>query len=343
MRWAGWLLAFWVACGGSGNGGGGSSAVVIPDGGGPPDGGVASDCEGLVPAPPGAAIAFDVPSNANDPMTCGPSTVDAAGTIAVSAPTVSHPVQWKGFGANGETGGTFDAPSLLPQSKGFMGVSGQVSFVTLWDWYGSTELKSTAATVVGPAFGSGGIALSANSASLTITKVDAGGEEVVSVSLPGSFAPRAAAQDASGAVLALTGSGTEVSGIWIDLAKGTGGQPFTVGTGTTVRARPLLGDGIAIQLDGHWTGIALPGASTLGPAPAWLGDAADFVSARAGKAYAVMPKTGNALGIVSAQGSSCGSVTFPGVTNVSVGIEGTVVGSTGAAGCTKYVWRGALR
>jgi len=345
MRWAGWLLAVWVACGGSGSGGGGGgSEVVTPDGGAPPDGGVAADCAGLVPAPPRTAIAFDVPSNANDPMTCGPSTVDAAATIAVSAPTASHPMQWKGFGANGETGGTFDAPSLLiPQTKGFMGVSGQMSFVTLWDWYGSRALSGTAATSVGPAFDSGGIALSADSTSLTVTKVDAAGDGIASVTLPGAFEPRAAAQDAAGAVLALIGSGTTVSGIWVDLGKQSAGQSFAVGIASAVRARPLLGGGVAIQLDGRWTVVAQPGDSTLRPAPAWLADSRDFIGARAGQAYAVMPKTGNTVGIVSAQGNSCGSVIFPGVTDVSVGIDGTVVGSTGTAGCTKYVWRNALR
>ena len=57
MRWAGWLLAFWVACGGPGSGGGGGTDVVT-DGGVGTDGGVATECVGLVPAPSGTAIAF---------------------------------------------------------------------------------------------------------------------------------------------------------------------------------------------------------------------------------------------------------------------------------------------
>jgi hypothetical protein len=276
-------------------------------------------------------------------MTCGLATVDEAGTIAVSAPSVSDPLQWKGFGPNGETGGTFDAPALLlPQTRGFMGVSGKISLVTIWDWYGN-RVFGIAATTVGPAFGEGAIALSADTASLTVTKVDGVGDGVASSKVSGSFTPRSAAQDASGAVLALTGSGADVSGIWIDLAKETSGPVFTVGTATNVRARPLLAGGIAIQLDGRWAGVAQPGESTLRSAPAWLAETADFIPARAGKAYAATPRTGNAVGIVSAQGNSCGSVRFPGVTNVSVGIDGTVVGSTGTAGCTKYVWRNALR
>ena len=343
MRWAGWLLAFWVACGGPGSGGGGGTDAVT-DGGVGTDGGVAAECVGLVPAPPGTAIAFDVPSNANDPMTCRDSTVDGAGSIVVSAPTLSHPLHWVGFGANGAYAGTFDGPpSIFPQPRGFLGVSGEISFVMLWTVDGGGEPGSTAATALGPAFGSGAIALSADSTSLTVTKVDATASGIASTSVAGSFMPRGAAEDSSGAVLALTGNGSAVSGVWVDLAKQTAGQPFVIGTATTVKARPLLGGGIAIQLDGRWAGVVRPGESTLRPAPAWLGDSRDFISARGGNAYAVMPNTGNSLGIVSAQGNSCGSVAFPGVTAVSVGIDGTVVGSTGTAGCTKYVWRNVLR
>jgi hypothetical protein len=345
MRWAGWLLAFWVACGGSGGGGGGSN--VVTDGGAGTDGGVAPECAGLVPAPPGVAIAFDVLSNANDPMICGASTVDGAGSIVVSAPTQTHPAHWVGFNPNGAYAGTFDGPpAVFPQPEGFLGVSREISFVILWTVDGGGEPGNTAATAIGPAFGSGAVALSADSSSLTVSKVDvhdAQVNEVASATIAGTFTPRTGAEDSSGAVLALTGSGSAVSGIWVDMARQTAGQPFAVGTATSVKARPLLGGGIAIQLDGRWAGVARPGESTLRAAPGWLGDSRDFISARGGNAYAVMPNNGNVVAIVSAQGNSCGSVAFPGVTAVSVGIDGTVVGSTGTAGCTKYVWRNTLR
>ena len=344
MRWAGWLLAFWVACGGTGSGGGGGSDVVT-DGGVVTDGAVAADCVGLIPAvPPGTAIAFDVPSNANDPVTCGRSTVDGAGFIAAFVPSQTKPQQWMAFDPNGMRWGTFDVPTeLFAQPKGFMGLSGAIEFVTLWDSGGSGPPSSTAATAIGPAFGTGAIALSADTASLTVTKVDEHVDKVASATVAGTFAPRTAAEDSSGAVLVLTGGGSAINGTWIDMAKQTAGQPFAVGTATSVKARPLLGGGIAIQLDGHWAGVVRPGEAALRPAPAWLGDSRDFIPARGGNAYALMPNSGNAVGIVSAQGNSCGSVAYPGVTAVSVGIDGTVVGSTGTAGCTKYVWRNALR
>jgi len=344
MRWAGWLLAFWVACGGPGSGGGGGGSDVVTDGGAGTDGGVAAECVGLVPAPPGTAIAFDVPSNANDPITCGLSTVDGSGFIAAFAPSQTRPQQWMAFGPNGMRWGTFDAPAeLFAQPTGFMGLSGAIEFVTLWDSGGSGKQSSTAATAIGPAFGSGAIALSADSTSLTVTKVDDTASGIASTIVAGSFMPRGAAEDSSGAVLALTGNGSAVSGIWVDMARQSAGQPFAIGTATTVKARPLLGGGLAIQLDGRWAGVVRPGESALRPAPVWLGESRDFIPARGGNAYAVMPNTGNSLGIVSAQGNSCGSATFPGVSSVSVGIDGTVVGSTGTAGCTKYVWRNVLR
>src|SRR5207248_9899405 len=137
MRWAGWLLAFWVACGGPGSGGGGGTDVVT-DGGVGTDGGVAAECVGLVPAPSGTAIAFDVPPNANDPTTCGLSTVDGLGFIAAFAPSQTRPLQWMAFGPNGMRWGTFDAPAeLFAQPKGFMGLSGAIEFVTLCDSGGS--------------------------------------------------------------------------------------------------------------------------------------------------------------------------------------------------------------
>lgn len=130
---------------------------------------------------------------------------------------------------------------------------------------------------------------------------------------------------------------------WVDLGRATSGPSFRAGTGSSARALPLLGSGIAVQIDGRWVGVAEPGESTLRPAPAWLGDAADFAPIRGAKAYAIVPPSGGVIAIVSSQGNACGTVAFPGVNGAAVGLDGTVVGSTGASGCTKYVWRNALR
>ena len=217
--------------------------------------------------------------------------------------------------------------------------------MALWDDYGvmwNPYASPSTDVVLGLAYGPGVISVSATSAQSTVRKHDAQALEVVSATVPGAYVPRGAAEDASGAVLVLTGAGTEVSGLWVDLTRGTSGQPFAIGTATSVFARPLLGGGVAVRLDSSWAGMMTPGDSTLHPAPAWLGGSSDFVPVRAGKAYALL-KAGNAVDLVSVQGNACGTVTFPGVTSVAIGLDGSVVGSTGQQGCTKFVWRDVLR
>jgi len=347
MRWAGSLLCFSVglmACGGRAPADAvdaGSNPVVRPDGGS--DGGPAADCDGVVPPQPGSAIALDVPAVNGE--TCAAAGVDGDGNVVADAES-SSATKWYVFYPSGvKTGGSFFSPVLFAQPKGFIGLSaGPDSFmVTFWDFYAAQSFPGTVAAVMGPAFGFGVISLSATSMELTVHKHDAQAFEIPPArTVPGAYVPRAAAEDASGLVLALTGSGTEVSGLWVDLTKGTSGRPFSVGSGAAVSARPLLGGGVAVRLDSSWAGIIQPGESTLRPAPAWLGDSSDFVPVRAGKAYALL-KAGNTVDLVSAQGNACGKVTFPGVSSVAIGVDGSAVGSTGQKGCTKFVWRDILR
>jgi hypothetical protein len=194
-----------------------------------------------------------------------------------------------------------------------------------------------------PAQGDGAIVFSADSAGLTVRRLDGSLAEMERVTVPGTFTPRGGAQDASGAVLALVGQGSSVSAVWVDLAKGTSGTPFPLGSPTNVLARPLFGGGVAARLDGHWSALLQPGDSTLHAAPAWLRDGADIAKVRAGKAYAIVPAAGASVDLVSPQGNFCGTMPFPGVTGVSVGVDGSVVGSSGQSGCTKVFWRNALR
>jgi hypothetical protein len=349
MRWAGswWTGVFCsvsVACGGGSPSG--SPALTIPDGGSP-DGGPQADCSGLLPAAPGPAVTFDVPANPGE--ICTTAIGDGEGVIAADAqPRSASLKRWFEFSPPyGSHSGSFEAPEIIAQPKGFIGLYGAPVNVTLWDSGGSVvypaPVGAAGAVVLGRAFGSGVISLSPTSTILTVRKHDAGAVELASAIVAGAFTPRAAAEDASGVVLALTGSGTTISGLWVDLAKGTAGQSFPVSSGSTVSARPLLGGGVAVQLDGRWAGSVAPGESVLRPAPAWLDNAADFTPVRGGKAYALFPQSGNVIGIVSPQGTSCGSVTFPGVSNVSLGLDGSAIGGTGARGCTKVVWRNVLR
>jgi len=317
----------------------GSNPVVTPDGGS--DGGPAADCSGVMPPAPGSAIAIDVPAVNGE--ACNATAIDSEGAVAADAES-SSPTTWFVFGTNGTRTGTFRSPVLFAQPKGFIGLSAgkDALMVTFWDLNAEPTVSGAPAAALGPAFGSGVISLSATSTELTVRKHDPPGLEGPSATMPGAYVPRGAAEDASGAVLALTGSGTELSGLWVDLTKGTSGRPFSVGSAAAVIARPLLGGGVAVRLDSSWAGIIQPGESTLRPAPAWLGDSSDFVPVRAGKAYALL-KAGNTVDLVSVQGNACGKVTFPGVSSVAIGVDGSAVGSTGQKGCTKFVWRDILR
>ena len=350
MRWAGWWWAgvfcsVSVACGGGSPSG--NAAITIPDAG-PADGGPQADCSDLLPAPPGAAVTFDVVGNPGE--ICTTAIGDGEGVIAGDSQPASESLKrWFEFGPPyGGRSGSFQAPGIIAQPKGFIGLYGApMVSVSLWDSGGrvmpTAPVGEAGHVVLGRASGSGVISLSASSTELAVRKHDAEANEVASATVSGAFTPRAAAEDGSGVVLALTGSGTTISGLWVDLAKGTAGQSFAVGTGSAVAARPLLGGGVAVQLDGRWAGSVAPGESALRPAPAWLGNVADFVPVRGGKAYALLPQSGNVVGIVSPEGTSCGSVTFPGVSNVTVGLDGSAIGGSGTRGCTKVVWRNVLR
>ena len=297
------------------------------------------DCGGLMPPAPGAAVTFDVASSG----ACGATNIDGAGITICRVQST-----WLEYLPNGTRSGTFGAPpDLFAQESGFIGVFGSAApfTVALWSQGGKEQLSDVTgdAIAVGPASGAGVVAVAANSGTLSVEKLDASGNEITSTDVTSSATPMGAAEDATGAVLALTSSGASVTGFWVDLTRKTAGQPFAIGTASAVVARPLLGSGVALQLDGHWAGVLHPGETTVQPAPTWIGNAADIVSVRGGNALALVPQTGNRVEIISPKGNSCGFVTFPGVSTVSVGVDGSAVGSTGTGGCTKLVWRNALR
>ncbi len=355
MRWAGWwAMSFLVvACGGappSGTSDAGGGAITSPDAGIPgTDAGTPADCAGLLPAGPGGAVTFDVPTNPGD--ACIGSLADGQGVVAAGVQPAAGPRRWVEYGAPyGSAQGTFESPWILPQPKGFMGLfvdSNSQATVMLWDSGGGivgtpTPIGNAGSVVLGPTLDAGVISLFAGPTTLTVRKHDAEAGEMASTTVNGAFTPRAVVEDASGAILAVTGSGTALSGFWVDLVKNTSGPPFSIGTGAAVLLRPLLGGGIAVQIDGAWAGATQPGDAALRAPPAWLGTASDFVPIRAGKAYALIRPAGS-VGVVSAQGSACGGLTFPGVTSVSIGLDGSAVGSTGSSGCTRYLWRNVLR
>ena len=359
MRWAGWWAVLFcaIACGGGSSGPsdpGGGGAVTGPDGGvvdaGPSDAGSPPDCAGLVPAGPGGAVSFDVRTNPGD--TCTGSAIDGQGVVAAGVQPAIQPQRWFVFAAPyGQSSGNFEAPSIIPQPSGFMGLDVsplQAATVVVWDGNGGiapgctpSPVGNASSVVLGRSIDAGVISLSATPAGLTVRKHDAHAGEVASTTVSGAFTPRAVVEDASGGVLAVTANGSALSGFWVDLAKGTAGQTFPIGSATTVALRPLLGGGVLVQLDGAWAGVMNTGETALHAVPSWLASATDLVPVRGGKAYALIKGAG-AVGIVSAQGSSCGSVTFPGVSSISIGVDGSAAGSTGSGGCTRYLWRNVL-
>lgn len=351
MRWAVWLLLGAVACGGghavSADPDAGVGSVVVPSdaGTGGVDAGPSADCAGLVPASIGQAYAVDV-TTATATDVCAFTTSDGHGVIA----TQTGGGSWGEYTSSAKTGSFSTAtPQIVPQSAGFVGLYSNSSGVVVAEFDEGGVFAhvatggQTGMIALAPVDGDGILVFTGDASGLTARKLDGSLVETGSATVAGTFVPRSGAQDASGAVLALIGSGNAVSGIWIDLARGTAGAPFAIGTGTQIAAVPLLGGGVAIQLDGHWAALLEPGQSTLHPAPAWLRDGAQLAVVRGGAAYALVPATGDGIDIVSPQGNACGTVTFPGANTLALGRGGAVIGSTGARSCTKIFWQNALR
>jgi hypothetical protein len=359
MRYAGWGAVVFAlcACGGAGapvvvttgDGGGGST---LPDAGdaGPGDAGPGADCNGIVPSSAGSALAFDVPESIG--MSCVFATSDGQGIVAVEShdagttPVPNDQVRWFTLEQNGSyQKNSFQAPfALFPQPSGFEGYSS--SWVNLWDNGTMKYAPVEQGAAVGPAFDrSGTVAAGATASGITVHRIDALASEVARASASVGGTPWAAAEDRSGAILAVVvQSGGAAKGVWFDLAKGTAGAAFDLGAAAhDAVARPLSSGGIAVRLDGHWVATVQPDATQTSAAPAWLRDGSDFALARGGKAYAVTQNGSSAIEFVSTQGNACGSMTFTGAGNLSVGADGTVIGGTGTGGCTKVFWRGALR
>jgi hypothetical protein len=257
-------------------------------------------------------------------------------------------VSWHEFDARGISAGAFTGGFVLaPQAAGFLGIltsTGSVD-VASWDSSGNTKnlvpfSSSSAPLAAAAGFPSGIVVLQNGGSGILVTSFDSSGNSVASVTVTAAANETvlAAAQDQTGPVLAVLSSG---QGVWVDLAAGTSGARFSLGsTSSAAVARALIGGSVAVRLDGHWTAIVNPSNSILLPVPAWMTDGSDFVIAR-GKAYAVTSGT-NVISLAVGH-TTCGSISMPGVTSASVGIEGTVIGSSGTAGCSKVFWSKLLQ
>ena len=353
MRWAVWLMvAGLLACGGSHSGQGSSDAgpTGASDGGsgaGGPDAGSSADCAGVVPSSLGSAFTFDV--NAGTSGSCSGATGDGAGTLAVRAVVSGQTIPtWSERDPRGSGTGAFDAYSAAAQAQGFVALTETSSrrYLQFFDAGGGVgnppvppvEVESDAFVAAG--WHGGAVVVSTTSAGLRVRRFTSDLNETASAVIPGSYTVRGGADEASGAVLALVGSGSAVQGLWIDLLKGTASAPVALGSATSVLARALVGGGVAIRLDGRWASLIFPSASSTA-APPWMAQDTDFASVRGEKAYAVLHGSG-AADLVSVTGTSCGTVKFPAV-DLAVGLDGTVIGATSASGCTKVFWPALLK
>lgn len=353
MRWAVWLMVagLW-ACGGSSSGQGPSDAGPTgnADGGSGAagsDAGPSAECASFVPSSLGPAFTFDV--NAGTSGSCSGATGDGAGTLAARAVIPGQAIPtWSERDPRGSSTGAFDAYAAAPQAQGFVALTetSPRRYLQYFDAGGGVgnppvpPVGVESDAFLAPGWHGGAVVLSTTSAGLRVRRFTAALNETASAIISGSYTVRGGADEASGAVLALVGSGTSVQGLWVDLAKGTAGAPVPLGSATSAIARSLVGGGVAIRLDGRWASVALPSGS-ITAAPSWMAQDTDFAPVRGEKAYAVMHGNG-AVDLVSIQGTSCGASKFPAV-DLAVGLDGTVIGATAANGCTKVFWPALLK
>jgi hypothetical protein len=341
MRWAGWALAIGLcACGGQRA----KTDSSSPDGGGPigvgsSDAGTQStdDCTGAVPSslPKAQAISLTAPRG----YTCGGAAGDGSGTVVASLVSPAE-IDWIENGPQGY--GIFSGPAtLVAQSNGFFGFHGAPASLTVYWWNSGGDVQGLSAPFDGSAGallvasnGDGAVALVQQGGAVLVQAYDAQANAAASHVATAGSALLAGAHDASGPVLVVTAG---ISALWVDLAHGTATDAFAIASGSAAIARPLIGGGVAVRVDGHWVGIARPGQTSLDPALPWMTDGSDFVPIRSNKAYAVI-SPGSSLVTVAVGHTACGAITLPGASSALVGADGTAIGDANSDGCTKAYW-----
>jgi hypothetical protein len=128
--------------------------------------------------------------------------------------------------------------------------------------------------------------------------------------------------------------------------------------------RPLIGGGLALQVDGRWTHTFASGFTVPQAAPSWLARRSGQLEiVRGGRAYALMPPHPMApvcsqqVEVLAPDGTSCGALTFETpegacVTSpLSLGADGSILqqqllahpDEEGRNGCTQKWWPQILR
>jgi hypothetical protein len=331
------------------------------------------DCAGMMPSnlPESRTVLIGHPQG----VACGHVTVDGLGNVA-AAVEGSGGGLWHVFNPEGVELGTFGSTTidLMPQSIGFQGLWRECHDVDCNDYPSSWQPDGTrrinrrgiyttlyqshleriqdggSQILVIPWYEVSGLPI-------TLIRLDAAGmstaeSDVVRVNETGRWV--VGAVDLNGLTLLVFMDGARLGFGENDLAArwydGTGlpiSDYFVLWTSEGTRSnpwlRPLIGGGIALQIEGNWVAMSPGGKAVSTAVPDWLAARSNFdiEIVRGGRAHALIPKwpvpDRSTIPLYSPTGSHCGDATFP-QPNVTVGIDGTVISSTGDDACTITWW-----
>ena len=344
------------------------------DAGSPPDAGAAdagvdggtaaSDCDGLLPPPPGAPLEYRWAKQDLNVGRCLPAESDGTGHLALWWQHDYQPHESRYLfldPATGAAAGSYQGVNLelIGQASGFIGgdcygAQCQEDYVVL----GPTGDLIYKSAIGGPSTGgqandpTGGmvhVRLAQGSAGVTvlIDALDAAGTVRWTNALPDLFTSPPGtplAVDRKGNVLALWPGDSRYgahtwAGQWFDHAGAAGAVFRALSTGNPGAFFERTGDGLFLAGTGGWLGQFEPLGTTLLPAPAWLAARPDtrLHVVHGGRGYAVLPAPGpsascaQAIEVISPSGKLCGAPIFPvgggacTTSGITVGYDGSVL------------------
>jgi len=306
----------------------------------------------------------------NVAMEAHPSRDNAGLTPSQSSRSLVHWFQFRSDGSR--VGDTIASYGLFPQGSGFIS--------TWWDggppkeyvryWSGDGQIRDNRNEPFGSDDVPGMMGRAFRAGVLTATGSDSGFQErfitfrrfgpsgtlefKVQKQIPigGAVIGVAESGEFGRPTVAFILAGSDLYAYWAELdpppVGGRQGDEKLIATGVNrddFIAHPLGGGRVAVRINGVWAGVLMKFETTLAPAPAWLADHPDhdFAIVRGERGYALTQSGRSSIELISNQGNSCGTVTFPEVGGVSTGADGTVIGASGAGGCTKKWWPALLR
>jgi len=332
-------------------------------------------CAGLTPALPAARdLLAAAPGGAA--LACIGSTADAAGNVFIRGEYDAGGTATVGvFGASGLVESVTLDQTLsfgpIPLASGFGVFIDQQMSTQHYAGYApdGTLLNSNAElTPASVAFGDdasdgGNVLLNCDGstdAQYTVTRYDGAAKQVAQSSFIrsgtfGCLAPLAVMTDALGNTLVivsdksndlegawLDASGTQING-WFDIGNFAPSMPPGF---AAVLARPLIGGGAAVRVNGSWTVQMASGSPMTQPAPSFFEIGKDAVIAMGGKAYAMIPDPNSAgtIDVVEPGGTTCEALANATAADFfTLGKDGTLVDAHGANDCTATYYPQALK